>query len=433
MYASRIEENASTFSSYLAPVGVELERTADRTNRLLAVATELSDAATALEVARATLGVGLSVAEAARGVFSVREPGGVRVIHTVGFDADGQRSLLGLHTTDVGAMTHCVLTGTPVYLRTAAEYAKQFPWAYEQIGAVSVAQAYAGVPLIHDGKVIGGIGLTFSKPTAFGVVDRAFVLLLARTAAGALARALSFDAAQRNCVEADGLARAREDVLSVVAHDLRNPLNLITGTAQLLADVDMPDPKRRDLLNVSVRAAHQMNRLIGDLLDANRIRAGTLAVNPTNCPVDSILQQIEETLGPIAERAGIGLRVECRAPAGTTAPLDAARMAQALGNLVGNALKFTPRGGTIILAAAKGKKTIAFAVADDGPGIPLENRQRLFERFWQAKRDRQGVGLGLTIVKGIAEAHGGRVVVRSEVGRGSTFAIVCPGGTPIVH
>jgi signal transduction histidine kinase len=319
-----------------------------------------------------------------------------------------------------------VFTGEPVYLRTAEEYEACYPWAYEQIGAVSATQAYAAVPLVRDGKIIGGIGLSFARPTAFGVADRAFTLALAQTSAGALARALSFDAADRRRLEADGLARAREDVLSVVAHDLRNPLNLISGTAQLLADTDLPASKRRDLLAASERAAQQMNRLIGDLLDANRIQSGSLTLHPVECTVTSVFSQLEETYAPLAQRAGITLRVECRACADERCWLDEARIVQALGNLVGNALKFTPRGGAVTLEAAIGRKTVAFAVTDDGPGVSIENRRHLFERFWQATRDRRGVGLGLTIVKGIAEAHGGRVVVRSQPGRGSTFAIVCP-------
>jgi K+-sensing histidine kinase KdpD len=415
--------NALTF---LAPVEADLERTADRANRLLAVATALSDATTVSDVARVTLDVGLTVAEAARGLFACREPGGVNIIHTEGFDAEVQRVVLGLQARDVSPLTHCVLTGEPVYLRTAEEYQSQYPWAYEQIGAVSATQAYAAVPLVHDGKIIGGIGLTFPKPTAFGVVDCAFMLALGRTAAGALARARSFDAVHRSRVEADEIARARDDILAVVAHDLRNPLNLITGTAQLLADIDLPTPKRRDLLNISVRAAHQMNLLIGDLLDASRIQMGTLAVQPADCSVASILDQIEASFTLIAERSGIVLRPVCRAPAGARARLDESRIVQAFGNLVANALKFTPRGGTVTVGATIGRKTVTFAVTDTGPGIATESRRHLFERFWQEARDRRGVGLGLSIVKGIAEAHGGRVVVRSKLGRGSTFAIVCP-------
>jgi signal transduction histidine kinase len=334
--------------------------------------------------------------------------------------------VLGLHARDVCPLTHCVLTGETVYLRTAEEYESRYPWAYGQIGAASATQAYAAVPLVHDGGTIGGIGLTFSKPTAFGVVDCAFLRALGRAVAGALARALSFDAIQRIRAEADESARARDDILAVVAHDLRNPLSLITGTAELLADVDLPTLKRRDLLDISVRAAHQMNRLIGDLLDANRIQTGNLSVQPTDCSIASVLDQIETSFAPLAERSGIVWRSECRPAAEARARLDESRMVQALGNLVANALKFTPRNGTVTVTAATGRNTVAFAVTDSGPGIASENRRHLFERFWQVTRDRRGVGLGLSIVKGIAEAHGGRVVVRTELGRGSTFAIVCP-------
>lgn len=420
------ELEASGYSAMLAPAGAELQRIAERANRLLAVTTELASAATALDVARVTLGIGLGVVEAARGTFGCVVPGGVNVIHTVGFDAAAQRVLLGLQVGDVGALTHCVLTGEPLYLRSALEYQTRFPWAYSKIGSVSPSQAFAGLPLIHENKVIGGIGLSFAQPTAFGAADRAFTLLLARAAAGALARAMTFDAANERSREADVLARAREDMLSIVAHDLRNPLNLLAGTAQLLVDDDLPAPKRRDLLNVSVRATHQMNRLIGDLLDAKRIQNGALPVHVESCPVESILSQIDETMRPLAEQAGIDFHVLLRAPAGACVVVDGVRIVQALGNLVANALKFTPRGGQVVVSASFGRRIVAFGVSDSGPGLSAESRGHLFERFWQAKTDRRGVGLGLTIVKGIAEAHGGRVVVRSILGTGSTFAVVCP-------
>jgi signal transduction histidine kinase len=200
----------------------------------------------------------------------------------------------------------------------------------------------------------------------------------------------------------------------------------LAGTAQLLVDEDLPAPKRRDLLNVSVRAAHQMNRLIGDLLDAKRIQNGPLPVHAENCSPESILSQIDETMRPLAVQAGIDLRVLVRGPAGACVRVDASRIVQALGNLVANALKFTPRGGQVIVSVSLGRRIAAFGVSDSGPGLSLENRRHLFERFWQAKTDRRGVGLGLTIVKGIAAAHGGRVVVRSILGTGSTFAVICP-------
>src|SRR5262249_38514876 len=154
--------------SPLAPAGDELQRMADRANRLLAVTTALSNAATVFEVAQVTLSVGLSVVEAARGLFATREPDGVNLIHTEGFSLAEQQKVLGLHTHNIGPLDHCVLTGVPIYIRTAEEYALQYPEAYERVGAVSDSQAYAAVPLLHDGKVIGGIGFTFAHPTAFG-------------------------------------------------------------------------------------------------------------------------------------------------------------------------------------------------------------------------------------------------------------------------
>jgi signal transduction histidine kinase len=399
---------------------MDIQSVADRAKRLLAVTSALATAATVVEVADVTLGIGLRVVEAARGVIGYLDRSGSKLhFHSTGYTAEMARRIAGTRLlVDDAPVTRCVRTAMPVYLRTADEYRTSFPWAYQQVGAVCDTQAYAAVPLVHNGKVIGGMGLSFAQPTAFGAADRAFTLLLADATAGALARAITFDS------ELEG-RRAREDVLAIVAHDLRNPLSLISGTSQLLVELDLPPHERQALLGRSQRAVSQMNRIIGDLLDVSSIRTGTFALRLEDCPVDVILRQIDETMRPLAEQAGVSFDVD-DAPAATRLRGDPSRLVQALGNLVANALKFTPRGGHVCVRAAGGRRTVAVAVSDNGPGISEAGRRRLFEAFWQEQHDKRGIGLGLAIVKGIADAHHGRVVVRSTVGRGSTFALVCP-------
>jgi signal transduction histidine kinase len=405
----------------------EMATFARRAKRLLAVTSALSNAATTTDVVAAVLDIGLGAVEAARGFICACTPSGLKMLHAVGYQSEVLSRVIGLDITDDTPLTRCLRTGQPVYLCSVEEYRATYPWAYERFGAVSATQAHAALPLIHDGTIIGGLGLSFEQPTAFGAVDRTFTILLAQATADAFARAVHFDAERESRREAELLARAREEVLAVVAHDLRNPLNLIQNTASLLADFDPPLSRRQQLLAISMRAARQMNRLVGDLLDVQRMQSGRLAMQMEECDAGQVVAQVEETTRPSADERGIHLTVKVPSES-VRFRADPARLAQALGNLVTNAIKFTPREGRVTICVRNRKRAVAFSVADSGPGLPPEARPHLFEKFWQQHRDGRGVGLGLAIVKGIAEAHGGRVVVTSRVGVGSVFALVVPRG-----
>jgi signal transduction histidine kinase len=166
--------------------------------------------------------------------------------------------------------------------------------------------------------------------------------------------------------------------------------------------------------------------MIEDLLDITRIETGRLAVECSRVEVPTLLDEVETMMRPLAE--GAGLRLECLA--GDRLPTlyaDRDRLVQVFSNLVGNAIKFTPEGGTVTLRAEGTGGAVCFQVADTGAGIPAEHLPRLFDRFWQARRtDRRGLGLGLPIVKGIVEAHGGHVEVASTPGAGTTFSFTLP-------
>jgi signal transduction histidine kinase len=222
------------------------------------------------------------------------------------------------------------------------------------------------------------------------------------------------------------LDRTREEVLGMVAHDLRNPLNLLVATTELAGEPNLSADRRGELSAIAQRAAQQMNRLIADLLDQARIRAGRLSLAIEKIPVGSLVNQAAETYRPLAEQRGVTLHVDSRA-GDAMVHADAARVQQVLGNLIGNALKFTDRGGSIHLCSRLVGTEIVFEVSDTGPGIPAEDLPHLFEQFWQQRKgDRRGIGLGLVIAKAIVEAHGGRIHVESTLGRGSTFVFTLP-------
>ena len=227
---------------------------------------------------------------------------------------------------------------------------------------------------------------------------------------------------------AQAAAQAREDVLGVVAHDLRNPLNVVSMTTQLFLDIEPSVEQRAKLLLAMQRAVRQMNRLITDLLEVVRLESGRLGLDLREVPAYEILIHAKEMGEYAAAENGVVLEVR-RVDDGLRVRADTERVLQVLGNLAGNALKFAGRGGRVTHGAAGSGQYVVFSVADTGPGIAPSDMAHLFDRFWQARTDRRGVGLGLTIARGIVEAHGGRIWVESRAGEGSTFSFTLPMAT----
>ena len=222
--------------------------------------------------------------------------------------------------------------------------------------------------------------------------------------------------------------QARDEVLAVVSHDLRNPVGTIFTAASLLLTLDPPPEKRREHLLAVKRSAERVNRLIQDLLDVARLEAGVMPVHPGHFDPAGLLQEVAETQRPGADQRGVSLEVRVE-PGLTSGWGDRHRIVQVLTNLLENAIRETPEGGLVTVGAERGdaEKELRFFVLDTGPGIHPDDQERLFDRFWQVSRkDKGGAGLGLSIVKGLVEAHGGEVWLESAVGRGSTFWFSLP-------
>ena len=224
---------------------------------------------------------------------------------------------------------------------------------------------------------------------------------------------------------AELMAQAREEVLAVVAHDLRNPLNVIVSSADLLLQERLDRVKKKQLLFVMLRAGKQMNRLIADLLDTVRLQAGKFTLDVEEVPVKTIFAQTEEAFRPLAANRSISL-VAVPPSDDVAVRADPLRVSQIIGNLVGNALKFTPEQGTVTLRASPNGHNVAFHVSDTNPGIPPSDVEHLFDNFWQARNDHRGVGLGLPIAKGMVEAHGGMIWCETSPGQGATFSFTLP-------
>ncbi|HKA60415.1 MAG TPA: GAF domain-containing sensor histidine kinase [Gemmatimonadales bacterium] len=278
------------------------------------------------------------------------------------------------------------------------------------------------LPLIGRGRLLGVLTLAITRP------DRTF----SRSDLPKLE-----DVAQRTALGADNArlyqqarqaSRARDDTLAAISHDLRNGLNtVLTAVGLLLRSLPPDDEGRRDRRHVEAirRSAERMNRLIGDLLDVASIEAGRLFVEPRREPVRPI---IEEALAACHhELSDKSLRIEQNLADEIDVVCDRERVLQVLGNLIGNAIKFTPDGGSVQIRAQQLGDEVVFTVRDSGIGISSKQLPHVFDRFWQATpKARLGSGLGLTIAKGVVEALGGRIWVESRSGEGTTFFFTLP-------
>jgi PAS domain S-box-containing protein len=280
------------------------------------------------------------------------------------------------------------------------------------------------VPLVASGKPLGALTLvTSGSGRRYEIADLSLAADLARRAAVVVEHARLFHEAQQ-------ATRARDDVLAVVAHDLRNPLNTVTMAVSLMLETTPPERvEERRQAEIVRRAADRMNRMIQDLLDVKRMESGRLTTDLKPELPATIINDTIDMLRPLA--AGSTIRLEADIEDNLPPVLaDAARVQQVLSNLVGNAVKFTPRSGRITVCAEHIDGEVRFGVIDTGPGIPAEQLPHIFGRFWQAKTsDHRGIGLGLAIAKGIVEAHNGRIWVESHVGLGSTFYFTLPVAT----
>jgi signal transduction histidine kinase len=280
-------------------------------------------------------------------------------------------------------------------------------------------RAYAGIPLITDeGKAIGSFCAIDFAPRSWSALD---IEILSELAASAM-REIKLRSAVR---AAQNAVRSREEVLAVVAHDLRTPLNFVKMGAQLVAEA--PDAKENlHLLERIQGAADLMGLLIDDLLEVAKIEAGGISVRPRALSAQTLVDDAIQMSGPLALRHQMKLIAECE-PDLPPVLADYERILRVFSNLIVNAVKFSGASKEVRVIAARTDRTVRFSVIDTGAGISSEDLERIFDRFWQAdSADRRGAGLGLAIVKAIVNAHGGTIGVSSTVGKGSNFYFELP-------
>ena len=281
--------------------------------------------------------------------------------------------------------------------------------------------SYANIPLFARGRMLGLLTFISDEPNRWSdKFDVEFFESIGKRVAQALDNSSLYGEAQRSI-------RLREDVLGVVSHDLRNPLAAISTAAELIPMLKEGDTRKLSALSASItRSAGVMQKLIGDLLDFAQIQGGALSIERCSETLRDIVSPVFEMLQAQANAKTLSLKADIPADL-PQASCDQVRVGQVLSNLLGNAIKFTPDGGIICVAASLLGQFIQVSVSDTGPGIPPEALPKVFDRFWQAKEtQRLGAGLGLSIARGIVEAHDGKIWVESQVGKGTTFYFTLP-------
>lgn len=277
------------------------------------------------------------------------------------------------------------------------------------------------LPLSARGQLLGVMGL-YREHRSYDSGDVSLAEEIGRRAA------LAMDNARLHEQVVAG-SQARDDMVGIVSHDLRNPVNAVKMLTGVMLDrlrrESLP-PEMIEHTSLIRQAAQQMDELIRDLLDVTRVEAGRLKVDLQPENTEELLSDALRTLVPVAAEKSLVLRL--KAPDDMPYVMaDRERIGQALSNLVGNAIKFSPSGSEISVRVTVLEPEVLFAVTDHGKGMTPEQLSRAFDRFWQSSRtDRQGAGLGLAIAKGIIDAHGGRIWAESSPGAGSTFYFTLP-------
>jgi PAS domain S-box-containing protein len=232
------------------------------------------------------------------------------------------------------------------------------------------------------------------------------------------------------------LDKLKSDFVSNVSHELRTPLTAIKGSVDNMLDGltgDLNEKQNRYLVRVKSNA-DRLARLINDLLDLSRIEAG-IKLKLTNLSLPTVAREVVESLGSVAAEKLISFEIECP-EVNLTAWADPDRIVEVLTNLIGNAIKFTPTNGKVTLCLKRnGNEWVKISVADTGPGIPPDEANRIFDKFYQVtqpeKQKTMGTGLGLSITKALVEMHGGKIWLESEVGKGSIFSFILPAEQPL--
>ena len=322
-----------------------------------------------------------------------------------------------------GSLTEEIMkTRAPVVLADMLSFGRSMaPYLAERCPDCEVLVA----PLVADNETLGALVLLNSRLSGRRFESDAIgrAQTLADLASLALRRVRLMEDERAAKEKAEAAVRVRDETLGIVSHDLRNPLTTIALSVELIEGASTDE--QADHIATVRTAAKTMQRLIQDLLDVARVESGRLSVQKARIDPAAIARSACDANGPLAESRKV--KLACDIAQLPMIDADRDRLLQVFGNLVGNAIKFTPPGGTISVCGTAKDKTVVFEVRDTGPGIPDSDLKNVFRPYWQAKKTaHMGAGLGLAIVRGIVDAHGGTVSAQNAPGGGALFTFTLP-------
>jgi signal transduction histidine kinase len=323
-----------------------------------------------------------------------------------------------------GSLLERVLEGKIVVRRDLNE--RDSP-ADEQLLALGLRSELVA-PLLLGARTIGMLSLSRENPDAFSEDEVELVALLGRLVATAVQNIRAYEAERRRVEELARLSQLRADFVSLVSHELRSPMAAVIGAARTLQDRwrMLSAEQRESFLALIGDETSRLAELVGDVLDTSRIEAGTFSYRFEEVDLGRVVDEAVEAAALAQQEVPVVASVRGALP---EIRGDRARLRQVLGNLIENAVKYSPEGGEVRVSATAANGAVQIAVRDAGPGIPREQQGRIFEKFGRVDvpgASKPGTGLGLFIARSIAEAHGGSLEVSSGAEPGSTFTLTLP-------
>ncbi|MGQ9684604.1 MAG: sensor histidine kinase [Anaerolineae bacterium] len=407
--------------------GGELRRALERTARLQRVTAAFVPSLTPDEVAEVIVGQGIGALGGVGGLLVLLSSDGktLELVEALGLPPRLENASRRLPLDAPHPLASAARSGEAQWFEDTAGLRANYPEFGRLLARLGYC-AWVTLPLRVDTQTVGAVGLAFHDPTTFSADDRSLALSVAQQSAQALRRAQLFEAERRARAEAEAGKQQREDILRAVSHDLRNPLAAIQGQAQLLmraAQSGALAERYQRSAQAILSSAQRMNTMIQDLVDAARSEAQQLQLHRQ--PV-AMRQYLLDLLAR-PERAMDTRRIQVQVPEDLS-PVwaDPERLERILTNLLSNALKYSAPNTPVTVTGRQEDASVIVSVSDRGPGIRPEDMPRLFERYFRAQPEGDGLGLGLYVTRMLVEAHGGRIWAESREGEGSTFSFSLP-------
>ncbi|MEH2210732.1 PAS domain S-box protein [Nostoc sp.] len=409
----------------------ETQRSVNRTVLLQKITAAFSEALTPLQVADVVVNQGIAALEATGGSVVLLTEGNttLKVVQAIGYPQTLINTWTSFPLTAPNQIAETVRTGQPIFLENLAAMIARYPDLADVVTVIA-NNAWASIPLIVEGKVIGALGLSFTPLQIFNEEDRGFMLTLGQQCAQAIARAQLYEAEKTARAQAETANRIKDEFLAVLSHELRTPLNPILGWAKLLRTRKFDEATKIRALETIERNAKLQTQLIGDLLDVSRILQGKVRLNLHAVDLKIAIASALETVRLAAEAKSIQIKIILSNDIGKVLG-DGDRLQQVMWNLLSNAVKFTPTEGLVEVRLEQVGLDAQIRVIDTGKGINPEFLPYVFDYFRQADakttRVFGGLGLGLAIVRHLVELHGGTVQAESlGEEQGATFTVKLP-------